>query len=99
MRQVLQHLGSGETLLAQVPTQRCAPGNLLIKTNASLVSIGTEKMLLDFAKAGWIDKARQQPDKLHQIMAKMRTDGLFATIRAVRTKLEQPIPLGYCNVG
>ncbi len=56
-------------------------------------------MLLDFAKAGWLDKVRQQPDKVAQVLAKARTDGLLTTIEAVRSKLDQPLAPGYCNVG
>lgn len=56
-------------------------------------------MLLDFGRAGWIEKARQQPDKVKQVLEKISTDGLFNTLDAVRSKLDQPIALGYCNVG
>jgi predicted dehydrogenase/threonine dehydrogenase-like Zn-dependent dehydrogenase len=56
-------------------------------------------MLVEFGKAGWIDKARQQPDKVRQVLDKVKTDGLMPTLDAVRAKLDQPIPLGYCNVG
>ena len=56
-------------------------------------------MLVDFGKSSWIDKARQHPDKVHQVLTKARTDGLFSTVEAVQSKLDQPLPLGYCNVG
>jgi predicted dehydrogenase/threonine dehydrogenase-like Zn-dependent dehydrogenase len=56
-------------------------------------------MLVEFGKASWIDKARQQPDKVQQVLEKARTDGLLTTLDAVRSKLDQPLPLGYCNVG
>jgi len=56
-------------------------------------------MLIDFGKSNWIDKARSHPDKLQQVFVKARVDGLFSTIDSVRSKLDQPIPLGYCNVG
>jgi predicted dehydrogenase/threonine dehydrogenase-like Zn-dependent dehydrogenase len=71
----------------------------LIRTSCSLVSAGTERMLVDFGKASWIDKARQQPDKVQQVLEKARTDGLFTTLDAVRSKLDQPLPVGYCSVG
>lgn len=99
MKQILQNLGSGETLLAEVPEPAPRSGSVLIRTRASLISLGTERMLVEFGKAGWIDKARKQPDKVRQVLAKVRTDGLFATIDAVKAKLDQPIALGYCNVG
>ena len=56
-------------------------------------------MLVQFGKASLIDKARQQPDKVQQVIAKARTDGLLTTLDAVQSKLDQPLPLGYCNVG
>ncbi|MGF0068992.1 bi-domain-containing oxidoreductase [Candidatus Spyradosoma sp. SGI.093] len=99
MKQILQNLGSGETLLAEVPAPGVRAGSLLIRTEASLVSLGTEKMLVDFGRANFIQKARKQPDKVRQVLQKIRTDGLFPTIAAVRNKLDQPLPLGYCNVG
>ncbi len=99
MRQILQNLGTGETLLADVPAPGPRRGHLLIATRASLVSLGTEKMLVDFGKAGWIAKARKQPDKVRQVLQKVKTDGLFPTLDAVRSKLDQPLALGYCNAG
>lgn len=56
-------------------------------------------MLIDFGRANWLDKARQQPDKVRQVLDKVRTDGLLPTVAAVRNKLDQPLALGYCNVG
>jgi predicted dehydrogenase/threonine dehydrogenase-like Zn-dependent dehydrogenase len=56
-------------------------------------------MLVEFGKANIIDKARQQPDKVRMVLDKIRTDGLAPTLEAVRSKLEQPLPMGYCNVG
>lgn len=99
MKQILQNLGTGETLLAEVPRPACRQGAVLIRTNISLLSVGTERMLIDFGKAGWIEKARKQPDKVKQVIDKIKTDGLFATLETVKAKLDQPIPLGYCNVG
>jgi len=63
------------------------------------VSAGTERMLVEFGKAGLIDKARQQPDKVRMVLDKIKTDGLQPTLEAVLNKLDQPLPLGYCNVG
>ncbi|HHJ36223.1 MAG TPA: dehydrogenase, partial [Gammaproteobacteria bacterium] len=86
-------------MLEEVPCPRVKPGHLLIRTSTSLVSAGTEKMLVDFGKANLIDKARQQPDKVKMVLDKVKTDGLMPTIEAVRSKMSQPLPLGYCNVG
>jgi threonine dehydrogenase-like Zn-dependent dehydrogenase len=78
---------------------RPSAGSLLIKTSKTLVSAGTERMLVEFGKAGWIKKARQQPDKVKMVLNKISTDGLKSTIETVFNKLDQPLPLGYCNVG
>ena len=86
-------------MLVEIPAPSNRPGNLLIKTSASVVSAGTERMLVNFGKASYIDKARQQPDKVKQVLNKVKTDGLMPTIEAVTSKLEQPLPLGYCNAG
>lgn len=99
MKQVLQNLKDGRTELAEVPCPRVGRGALLIRTTRSLISAGTERMLVDFGKANPLEKARQQPDKVRQVLEKVRTDGLAPTLEAVRNKLEQPLPLGYCNVG
>src|SRR5690625_5073339 len=99
MKQILQNLGTGETSLVDVPCPQNKPGHLLIASQQTLVSAGTERMLVDFGKANFIDKARQQPDKVKMVLDKVRTDGLAPTIDAVRSKLDQPLPLGYCNAG
>lgn len=99
MKQILQNLGDGETLLAEVAAPGVRPGYLLVETEASLVSLGTEKMLVDFGRAGWLEKVRKQPEKVKQVLQKIKTDGLFPTIDAVRSKLEEPVQLGYCNAG
>ncbi len=99
MKQILQNLSNGETVLEDVPCPRPSPGHLLIRTTNTLVSAGTERMLVDFGKANLIDKARQQPDKVRMVLDKVKTDGLMPTLEAVRNKLGQPLPMGYCNVG
>src|SRR5690606_14629754 len=65
----------------------------------SLISAGTERMLVGFGKASYLEKARQQPDKVKMVLEKIQTDGFFTAVEAVRSKLAQPLPLGYCNVG
>lgn len=99
MKQILQNISNGETNLANVPCPQAKTGNLLISTSKTLVSAGTERMLIDFGKANFIEKARQQPDKVKMVLEKVKTDGLMPTVDAVRSKLDQPLPLGYCNVG
>lgn len=99
MRQLLQHLGNGQTTVLDVPAPGPQRGALLISTTHSLISAGTERMLVDFGRAGWIGKARQQPEKVRAVLNKVRANGVVETFRAVRSKLAQPIPLGYCHVG
>lgn len=99
MKQILQNLKSGQTELADVPCPSPQRGQLLIRSHQTLVSVGTERMLVDFGRAGLIDKARQQPDKVRMVLEKTKTDGLLPTLAAVRNKLDQPIAMGYCNVG
>ena len=99
MKQIIQDLKKGDTLLEEVPVPRVKSGSVLIKTTRTLVSLGTERMLVDFGKANFIQKARQQPDKVKMVLDKVKTDGLRPTLEAVFNKLGQPLPLGYCNVG
>jgi len=99
MKQVVQHLGTGVTELIEAPMPAVQPGSVLIRTTTTLISAGTERMLVSFGKAGWLEKARQQPDKVRMVLNKMTTDGVMTTIEAVQSKLAQPLPLGYCNVG
>lgn len=99
MKQIIQHMGSGETELIEIPVPQAPRAGLLIHTTVSLVSVGTERMLVDFGQANLLSKARQQPDKVRQVLDKVRSDGLLTTLDAVKSKLAQPIPLGYCNVG
>jgi predicted dehydrogenase/threonine dehydrogenase-like Zn-dependent dehydrogenase len=99
MKQILQSLRTGSTKIADVPCPSVKHGQLLILTSQTLVSAGTERMLVEFGKASWIDKARHHPDKVKMVLDKIRTDGLVPTIETVFNKLDQPLPLGYCNVG
>ena len=92
-------MNDGKTSLTEVPIPLCNSQSVLIQTSHTLVSLGTEKMLVDFGKGSFLNKAKQQPDKVKEVIAKVKTDGLAPTIAAVKNKLEQPIPLGYCNVG
>lgn len=99
MRQIIQDLKSGKTILEEIPTPKIKKGHVLIQTKNTLVSLGTEKMLVNFGKAGYIEKARQQPEKVKQVLNKIKTDGLKPTIETVFRKLNEPLPLGYCNSG
>jgi predicted dehydrogenase/threonine dehydrogenase-like Zn-dependent dehydrogenase len=99
MKQLIQSFKTGKTILEEVPAPQLKKGAVLIQTTRSLVSLGTERMLVEFGKANLIQKARQQPDKVKQVLEKIQTDGLMPTLETVFNKLDQPLPLGYCNVG
>jgi predicted dehydrogenase/threonine dehydrogenase-like Zn-dependent dehydrogenase len=99
MKQLFQNLKNGSTDLLECPCPQCRKGSLLIRTQASLVSLGTEKMLVQFSKSGLLDKARQQPEKVKEVLDKIKSDGLSSTLQAINNKLDEPLPLGYCNAG
>ena len=99
MKQILQDMLGGQTYIQEAPAPSPRKGSLLIASRASLISTGTERMLVDFSRASLLQKARQQPDRVMAVVDKVRNDGLGPTFEAVRSKLNQPIPLGYCNVG
>ncbi|MFH7047110.1 bi-domain-containing oxidoreductase [Acinetobacter johnsonii] len=99
MKQILQDMANGGTTVTEAPVPQCSKGHLLISTTTSLISAGTERMLVGFGKASLIDKARQQPEKVKMVLEKVQTDGLLTTYDAVKSKLAQPLALGYCNVG
>lgn len=99
MKQVLQDMAKGGTTVTEAPAPQVSRESLIINTRISLISAGTERMLVGFGKASYLEKARQQPDKVKMVLEKVATDGLMTTIEAVQSKLAQPLPLGYCNVG
>jgi len=99
MKQIVQDIKSGEILIENVAVPKVAPGHLLIQTACSFISAGTERMLVEFGRAGYLAKARQQPEKVKQVLDKIRTDGLAQTVESVMAKLDQPLPMGYSNVG
>lgn len=99
MKQLIQNLKDGATILEEVPVPQVKTGCVLIRTSRTLVSLGTERSLVEFGRANLVEKAKQQPDKVKQVLDKIKTDGLMPTLEAVFNKLGQPLPLGYCNVG
>ena len=98
MKQIIQDIKSGRTVLEEVPVPQVRAGYVLVKTSRSLVSLGTERMLVEFGKANLIDKARQQPDKVKQVLDKIKTDGLQPTLEPCSIA-RAAFTLGYCNVG
>ncbi len=99
MLQILQNIANGKTSIVEVPSPKPLKGHALIRSSISLVSAGTERMLINFGKANWVQKARSQPDKVKMVLDKVKTDGISSTFDAITSKLDQPLPLGYCNVG
>ncbi len=99
MKQILQDLNKGATTVVDVPAPAIRSGHVLVRASVSLISAGTERMLVEFGRSNMIDKARQQPDKVRMVLDKVKTDGLMPTIQSVQSKLSQPLPLGYSNVG
>lgn len=99
MKQILQDMAKGGTAIVEAPAPQVTKNHVVIDTSTTLISAGTERMLVDFGKANLIDKARAQPDKVKMVLERVQTDGLMTTIDAVKSKLAQPLPLGYCNVG
>ena len=99
MKKILQNIANGDVQLVDIPCPQPKSGEILINTTKSLVSIGTERMLVEFGKSGWIQKARSQPEKVKEVLEKVKTDGLKSTFNAVLSKLDEPLPMGYCNAG
>jgi len=99
MKQVLQNLRTGEITLEEVPSPGLGHNNLLIRSRASLISAGTERQLIEFGKGSLLSKARSEPDRVKQVLDKIKTDGLLPTLDTVFKRLDEPLPLGYCNAG
>lgn len=99
MKQVVQSARSGKLALKDVPEPQLRDGHLLVRTSASLISAGTERMVVAFARKSLAAKARARPDLVRKVMDKARRDGISATMRAVMARLDEPLPLGYSAVG
>jgi threonine dehydrogenase-like Zn-dependent dehydrogenase len=99
MKQLLQNLRDGKTIVAEVPAPTARPGTALVRTAASLVSAGTERTLVAFAEKSLVGKAQSRPDLVRQVLDKARREGLLTTIEAAFNKLDQPMPLGYSSAG
>ncbi len=99
MKQLLQNLRDGKTEVAEVPVPTPQPGMVLVRTAASLVSAGTERMLVEFAEKSLVGKARSRPDLVRQVVDKARREGVLSTLEAAFNRLDQPMPLGYSSAG
>lgn len=99
MKQIVQSARTGVLSLREVPAPRVKSGHVLVATTASLISAGTERMVVDFAKKSLLAKARSRPDLVKKVISKVQRDGLLATLEAVRARLDEPLPLGYSAAG
>lgn len=99
MKQITQNLKTGKSVVVDVPLQKLKAGHVLVQTKISLISAGTERMLVDFGQSSYLQKAKRQPDKVKEVIQKIKTDGFATTYEAVKAKLEKPLAIGYCNVG
>src|SRR5450432_1527289 len=99
MKQVLQHARTGEITVEEVPAPQLLPGCVLVRIAASVVSAGTERASSEFARKNLLQKAQARPDLVRDVMAKVQRDGVFSTLDAVRSRLDQPSALGYSSAG
>jgi predicted dehydrogenase/threonine dehydrogenase-like Zn-dependent dehydrogenase len=99
MKQVLQDARNAAIIVADVPAPKLLAGCLLVRTAASLVSAGTERAASEFAGKNLLQKAKMRPDLVREVLSKINRDGLLATASAVRSRLDQPIALGYSSAG
>ena len=99
MKQVLQNMRDGKTVVTEVPAPTPRPGQALVKVAASLVSAGTERMLVEFGEKSLVGKARARPDLVRQVTDKMKREGMLPTVRAAFNRLDQPMALGYSSAG
>lgn len=99
MRQIVQDYKTGDLQSVEVPWPECREGGLLVQTCNTLVSAGTERMIVQFAKKSMIGKALARPDLVKQVMTKVKKEGLASTFSKVQSKLETPFPLGYSAAG
>ena len=99
MKTLLNSFKDGNTFLLEVPLPKLKAGNILIRTTTSLLSSGTERMLVEFSKANLISKALKQPERVKDVIQKAKADGIISTYESIKSKLEDAIPMGYSNVG
>jgi threonine dehydrogenase-like Zn-dependent dehydrogenase len=99
MKQLLQNIKDGKTIVEEVPIPTPREGQALVKVSASLVSAGTERMVVEFAEKSYLGKARSRPDLVKQTLDKAKREGIMPTVQAVFNRLDQPMGLGYSTAG
>src|SRR5688572_31416057 len=99
MKQLLQNIKTGKSTVEEVPVPVPRQGQVLVKVAVSLVSAGTERMVVEFAEKSLVGKARSRPDLVRQVIDKARREGLVNTAQAAFNRLDQPMALGYSSAG
>ncbi len=99
MKQIAQSYKTGELKIVDVPSPSVPRGGILVETAASLISAGTERMLIDLARKNLLQKAKSRPDLVTKVIEKVKREGALAALETVRSKLDSPIPLGYSLAG
>src|SRR6516165_8157650 len=99
MRQLLQNINTGKAVVVEVPAPRPGAGEVLVRVSASLVSAGTERMVVEFAEKNILQKAAARPDLVRQVLNKASREGILSTISSVRNRLDTDMALGYSNAG
>lgn len=99
MKKLIQYINDGKIELLECPSPTISENEVLVQTKCSLISSGTERMLLDFGKSNFLNKILKEKKRVKDVIAKIKTDGIIPTLEAVNYKLNTPISLGYSNVG
>ncbi|HEY5903002.1 MAG TPA: bi-domain-containing oxidoreductase, partial [Anaerolineales bacterium] len=99
MKQLLQNMRDGKAVVEDVPMPTARRGMALVQTAASLVSAGTERMVVEFAEKSLVGKARSRPDLMRQVLEKAQREGVISTMQAALNRLDQPMALGYSSAG
>jgi len=99
LKQMFQSVRTGVSTVEEVPAPALLPGHVLVQNAASLVSAGTERMVVEFAEKNMLQKAKARPDLVRQVLDKARREGVLNTLDAVRSRLDQPLSLGYSSAG
>jgi len=99
VKTVIQNYRTGHLQVSEIPTASIRPAGILVQTRVSLVSAGTERIMVELAQKSLIGKAVERPDLVRRVIEKVKKDGLFSTIETVRSRLDNPMPLGYSSAG
>jgi NADPH:quinone reductase-like Zn-dependent oxidoreductase len=99
MKQLIQNIKNGKTTIEDVPVPTPREGQALVKVSASLISAGTERMVVEFAEKSLVGKARSRPDLVKQVLDKAKREGITPTLQAAFNRLNQPMALGYASAG